>query len=56
MDSRGSIAPRRLQVVDVASGASAGDPLLRDGETIGTITSVAGMRALAFVKRSALQG
>jgi len=55
MDSRGSIAPRLLQVVDVAPGTSSGDPLLRDGEAIGTVTSVAGGRALAYVKRSALQ-
>jgi tRNA-modifying protein YgfZ len=55
MDSRGSIAPRLLQVVDVPAGTLAGDPLLRDGEAIGTVTSVAGDRALAYVKRSALQ-
>lgn len=54
MDSRGSSAPRLLQVVDVPDGAAAGDPLLRDGEAIGTITTVAGTRALALVKRSAL--
>jgi hypothetical protein len=29
--------------------------LLRDGESVGTVTSVAGGRALAYVKRSALQ-
>jgi len=56
MDSRGSIAPRLLQVVDVPAGAAVGDPLLRNGDPIGTITSVVGTRALAFVKRSALQG
>lgn len=56
MDSRGSIAPRLLQVVDVAAGTVAGDALLRDGEAIGTVTTVAGTRALAYVKRSALQG
>jgi folate-binding protein YgfZ len=55
MDSRGSIAPRLLQVVDVAPGTAAGEALRRDGEAIGTVTSVAGGRALAFVKRSALQ-
>ncbi len=56
MDSRGSVAPRRLRVVDVAEGTTAGSPLERDGEVIGTITSVAGTRALAYVKRSALDG
>jgi len=54
MDSRGVTAPRVLQTVDVPAGTAPGDPLLRDGEPIGTITSVAGTRALAFVKRSAL--
>jgi tRNA-modifying protein YgfZ len=54
MDSRGVVAPRVLQVVDVPAGTVAGDPLLRDGEPIGTVSSVAGERALAFVKRSAL--
>lgn len=56
MDSRGASAPRLLQVVDVASGTSPGDALLRDGQEIGTVTSVAGTRALAYVKRSALAG
>jgi folate-binding protein YgfZ len=56
MDSRGSSAPRLLQVVDAPVGAAPGDPLVRDGEQIGTLTSVAGGRALALVKRSALGG
>ncbi len=55
MDSRGSTAPRLLQVVDVPAGTVAGAALLRDGEPIGTVTSVVGSRALAFVKRSALK-
>jgi len=55
MDSRGVIAPRVLQVVDVPAGTLPGDPLVREGDTIGTVSSVAGTRALAFVKRSALQ-
>ena len=54
MDSRSAAAPRLLQVVDVADGASAGDRIERDGVVIGTITSVLGTRALAAVKRSAL--
>ena len=41
-------------LVDVADGASPGDPVVRDGVEIGTYTSVAGARALATVKRSAL--
>jgi tRNA-modifying protein YgfZ len=56
MDSRGATAPRLLQVVDVAAGTEPGAPLLRDGAEIGTVTSVAGTRALAYVKRSALAG
>jgi tRNA-modifying protein YgfZ len=56
MDSRGSTAPRLVQVVDVPAGAHAGEPLMRDGVEIGTITTVAGTRALAFVKRSARVG
>lgn len=54
MDSRGSSAPRQLQVVDVAPGTVAGDRLVREGDVIGTVTSVHGTRALALVKRSAL--
>lgn len=54
MDSRDASAPRLVQVVDVAVGTAVGDPLLRDGAVIGTVTSVAGTRALALVKRSAL--
>lgn len=54
MDSRGSSAPRLLQVVDVAPGTTPGEALLRDGDTVGTVTSVAGTRAIAAVKRSAI--
>jgi len=56
MDSRGASAPRLLQVADVLAGTVVGDPLLRDGAEIGRVTSVAGLRALAYVKRSALVG
>lgn len=54
MDSRGAAAPRLLQVVDVAEGTAVGSALQRDGVEIGTVTSVVGTRALAYVKRSAL--
>jgi len=55
MDSRGAAAPRLLQQVMVAEGASQpGDPYLIDGEVAGTITSVWREHALAYVKRSAL--
>jgi folate-binding protein YgfZ len=54
MDSRGASAPRRLRRVDVAAGTQPGDPLLGDdGQPIGTVTSVVGTAALAYVKRSA---
>ena len=56
MDSRAAVAPRLLQVVDAPDDAQPGDAYLRDGETAGTITSVSGSRALAYVKRSALAG
>jgi folate-binding protein YgfZ len=44
MDSRGAAAPRLLQRIVVG-----------DDEPIGTVTSVSGSAALAYVKRSALQ-
>jgi len=55
MDSRGATAPRVLQVVDVPAGTQPGDDYLLDGVVVGTVTSVSGALALAFVKRSALQ-
>jgi tRNA-modifying protein YgfZ len=55
MDSRGSSAPRLLQSVSVPEGTSAGEPYLVDGADVGVVTSVLGTRALALVKRSALQ-
>lgn len=54
MDSRGASAPRLLRSVDVPDGTSVGDPVIADGIDIGRVTSVAGRRALAYVKRSAL--
>ncbi|MFZ9398007.1 MAG: YgfZ/GcvT domain-containing protein [Ilumatobacteraceae bacterium] len=51
MDSRGSTAPRTLRSVVVPIGSRVGDPFVIDGEAVGTITSVSGDRALAFVKR-----
>jgi len=55
MDSRGASAPKLLQNVTVAEGARAGDTYEVDGVAVGTITSVCGTVALAFVKRSALK-
>ncbi len=51
MDSRGATAPRRLRVLDVADGAAPGDPIVVDGVEVGRLTSVAGTRALGYVKR-----
>jgi tRNA-modifying protein YgfZ len=51
MDSRGAEAPRRLRILDVAEGSKPGDPVLADGREVGVLTSVAGTRALGYVKR-----
>jgi tRNA-modifying protein YgfZ len=51
MDSRGAAAPRNLRVVEVAAGAAPGDPLVHEGAPVGVLTSVAGTRAIALVKR-----
>ncbi len=53
MDSRGADAPKQIRVVSVEVGAAIGDPVLVDGNEVGTITSVspAGGIALAMVKR-----
>lgn len=55
MDSRGASAPRLLRVIDVVDGTRPGDPVLRDGDEVGTVTSVAGRRAIASVKRTAVE-
>ena len=51
MDSRGSMAPRRLCRVNCASGTRAQDEVLVNGEVIGKYTTVSGMMALALIKR-----
>jgi tRNA-modifying protein YgfZ len=51
MDSRGAEAPRRLRILTVGDGAKPGDPVLDEGREIGTLTSVGGTRALAYIKR-----
>jgi folate-binding protein YgfZ len=60
MDSRQSQAPRQLRIVAVADGAKPGDPVLDPadpaGPPVGEITSVAGDRALAYVKRGVAVG
>jgi tRNA-modifying protein YgfZ len=51
MESRGAEAPRRLRVLTVAEGSEPGDPVLDGGQQVGVLTSVAGTRALGYVKR-----
>lgn len=52
MDSRAAEAPKSLRRLQVGDGAAPGDPVVDDGVEVGVITSVAGGRALAWVKRS----
>jgi folate-binding protein YgfZ len=57
VDSRGSNTPRKLRalVVDAAAveggPVAAGDTLVVDGHDVGVVTSSAGARALAYVRR-----
>jgi folate-binding protein YgfZ len=51
MDSRGSMAPRRLCRVLCAPGVKAGDEVVVNNETVGVYTTVAGVNALALIKR-----
>lgn len=56
MDSRGAEAPTAVRRVPAPAGAAAGDAVVVDGEEVGTYTSVAGDRALAWIKRGAEVG
>lgn len=52
MESRGATAPRRLRTLTVADGARPGDPVVdAEGRQVGVLTSVAGMAAIASVRR-----
>ena len=51
MDSRGSMAPRRLCRVICASGVKVGDEIVVNGEVVGKYTTVSDMMALALIKR-----
>jgi folate-binding protein YgfZ len=53
MDSRAAAAPRTLRLVEVPAGTAPGDAFMLDGAVAGTITSVSGGLALAYVQRSA---
>ena len=51
MDSRGAEAPRQLRRLSVPDGARPGDPVVDDsGDVVGELTSVAGTRALGYVR------
>jgi len=56
MDSRAAEAPKSLRRLDVPEGTAVGEPVVDDGVEVGTITSVAGARALGWVKRSSPVG
>lgn len=51
MDSRGAEAPMILRRLDDATGLSVGDEIRSDDVVVGRVTSVAGGRALAYVRR-----
>lgn len=51
MDSRGSMAPRRLCRVICAPGVKVGDDVVINDEIVGVFTTVAGDIALALIKR-----
>jgi folate-binding protein YgfZ len=53
MDSRGATAPRQLRLIRAEVGASAGAPVVLNGEEIGMYTSVCQEFALALIKRTA---
>lgn len=57
MDSRSAEAPRHLERLVVGADARVGDPVLRDGAQVGSITSIAAVGdqviALALVRRRA---
>ena len=51
MNSRGSTAPRHLELLPRRSDDTPGAPIKHDGAPIGTITSVGTTHVLAYVKR-----
>jgi folate-binding protein YgfZ len=56
MDSRAAEAPRSIRRLTVEAGTTVGDPIVDDGAEVGVVTSVAGTRALGWVKRSSAIG
>lgn len=53
MDSRGATAPLVLRRLDEPGDLGVGDDVVVDGRIVGTVTSVAGGAALAYLKRTA---
>lgn len=56
MDSRAAAAPRSLRRLGVAPDTAPGAPIVDDGVEVGVVTSVAGERAIGWVKRSSELG
>lgn len=57
VDSRGSNTPRKLRVVRLdSSGPGPGAPILLDGAEVGGLTSVVGLDALGYLRRSVEPG
>lgn len=56
MDSRGADAPKSLRIVDLADGASVGDPVMADGVEVGAVTSIHDAMGLAYIKRGSDEG
>ena len=52
IDSRGNNVPKLLHRVLLESAAVAGDEIVVDGTSVGSLTSVSGLAALAYVRRS----
>lgn len=58
MDSRGASAPRALRILDVAADARTGDDVVdpESGAVVGVLTTVAGGKALGYVRRGSAVG
>lgn len=58
MDSRGAAAPRSLRLLDVDADARPGDDVTdpATGDVVGVLTTVAGGRALGYVRRGSAVG
>ena len=52
VDSRGNHAPHHLERIELTAPAVVGAPVLVDGTEAATLTSVSGLQALAYVRRS----